>query len=119
MDTGCDFLITGLLSPSVLTLSPGWDKEVKGCFKDFLGVVGEINEAIPSSRPQSTGGVVEALVGEAHGKILGIDQGALIYFVRLGIILNIVILNTSPEAVNILQIGLHIRLPLAFRPRGT
>jgi hypothetical protein len=73
VDTGCDFLITGLLSPAVLALSPGWDEEVKGCLKDFLRIVGEINEAIPSSGPQSTGWVIEALVGEAHGKIFGID----------------------------------------------
>ena len=67
MNTIGDFLIACLIRPSVLALGPRGDEEVKGCLKGLLGVVREINPAIPARRPQSTGGVIEALIGEPHG----------------------------------------------------
>jgi hypothetical protein len=67
MNTIGDFLIACLIRPGVLALGPRGDEEVKGGLKGFLRVVGEINPAIPTRGSESTGGVVETLIGEPHG----------------------------------------------------
>jgi hypothetical protein len=76
-----------LLDPVILGLGARGHEEIKGSLKDSLGIVGEINPAIPASCSQSEWRVRETLVGEAHRHIICIDQRNLIYFIVLRIIL--------------------------------
>jgi hypothetical protein len=112
-------LVAGLFDPVVLGLRARRHEEIEGSLEDFLGVVGEINPAIPARSSQSAGGIVEALEGIAEGESFCIGHGDMIHFIRIGVVLDLVIFHTRTEAIDVFQIRFDVGFPLAFEPGGT
>ena len=108
-----------LLDPGILRLCTRGNEEVEGSLEIVLGIVREIDPAIEACGSESTGRIVEALVRNTKSHILGIDHGHLIELVLLRIVLDIIVLYTVTEAIDVLEIGLDVGLPLPLGPRGT
>ena len=102
----------------LLIKSAGRNKVIEGRLKDELRLVGQRLPAIPARGPERAGGIHEALEQERHILIGGRFQRNLIQLVRARIIEGLEIGHTATEAINALQISLHICAPLAGGPRS-
>ena len=74
--------------------------------------------AIPASGPKSAGRVREALEKEGHIFIRRGHEGNLVELVRRRVVEGAIDLHAAAEAIDALQVCLHIRAPLAGRPGG-
>jgi hypothetical protein len=108
-----------LLDPSILRLCPRRNEEVKWSLEVVLGIVREIDPAIESCGSQSTGRIVEALIRYTERHVLSIHERSIVEFVLLRIVLDVVVLHTVAETIDVFEIGLDVGLPLSLRPGGT
>ena len=112
-------LVAGLFDPVVLGLRARRHEEIEGSLEDFLGIVGEINPAIPARSSQSAGGVIEALERITESESFCIGHGDLIHFIRIGVVLDLIIFHTCADTIDVFQIRLDIGFPLSLEPGGT
>ena len=96
----------------------GRDKEVKGLFKGFLGIMEDGVKAIPAGGPQRTRRILEPGEMERYHFIRGIHQRHLIHLIRCRIILNRITFDAAAETADTLQIRFYIRAPLSLGPGG-
>jgi len=95
------------------------NKEVKGSFEGFLGIVKEGIKAIPAGGPQGARGIHETGEGHWHDFIGCIDERHLIHLILHWVVEILVITNTAAKATDAAQIRFNIRAPLSFGPRGS
>ena len=96
-----------------------WNEVVEWCLKSQLGLVGQTLPAIPAGRPESARRIYQTLKELGNGLIGGSLERNIIHRVRFGIVELGIHAETGAEAVDSLQIGLDICLPLSSGPGGT
>lgn len=94
-------------------------EEVKRRLICQLRIVRKHLPAIPSSSPQGTGGIRETIESKREALVGGGAQRDCVHHVGLGLVGLGVPTNTGSKTVDILQVRLHVRLPLPLLPART
>jgi hypothetical protein len=91
---------------------------IKRGLKVELRIMGEGFPAVPARGTEGAGGVHEALEELGSRFVWGRLKREVIHGIRFRIVEALVAAHTAAETVDTLEVGLHVRAPLAGHPGG-